>query len=68
MRVRPSNVVIAGFVLLMGFSQGCDQPAGPDRAEPPTPAATSSEKKQTHPEQPTGKPQSSDSPQPGGSK
>ena len=39
---------------------GCDQrPNAPDQpAQQPGPANTSSERKETHPEQPTGKPQS----------
>ncbi len=69
MRVRPSNIVSTCCALTIGLLLGCDQPAGPDRAgDQPSPTATSSEKKETHPDQPTGQPQSGSPMESAGSK
>jgi hypothetical protein len=63
---RTELIGLGSVLVVLSVAMGCDQgPAQPNQPAGVNPAATSSERKETHPEQPTGKPQSGEVP-PGG--
>ena len=56
----PKIIIVASLALTLGIATSCDQGSSPS-GPPTTPsgaAPTSSDKKETHPDQPTGQPQS----------
>jgi hypothetical protein len=64
MRGIELHVLLGSVLAASCMTAGCDQ--GTKQSNQPTGAgqATSSDRKETHPEQPTGKPQSGEIPQP----
>ncbi len=67
MRLFSSTLAIMALPVLLSVSAGCDQGSKPsDR--PAAPGATSSERGETHPQQPTGEPQSGEVTQPAGTR
>ena len=62
MRRMQHILALAPVLVLSCLTFGCDQGSKPSDQPAGKSAATSSERKETHPEQPTGKPQSGEVP------